>query len=174
MMKAQIIKLDTALYFALYKPKRGPWFKWLMLMLSKSGNGGLYVVLALLNGYFMGKVGVTFFQTVLLAFAIERPLYFVLKNHFARVRPCDCLAVKAMLTPSDKFSLPSGHSAGAWLYATCLMEVYPVLTIPLIVWAMGVSLSRVLVGVHYPIDVIIGALMGSGCAVLAIDILGEL
>ncbi|KZN48973.1 phosphatase PAP2 family protein [Pseudoalteromonas luteoviolacea] len=173
-MKAQIIKLDTALYFALYKPKRRKWFNWLMLMLSKSGNGGLYVILALLNAYFMGKVGNTFVQTVLLAFAIERPLYFLLKKYFARARPCDCLAVKAMLTPSDKFSMPSGHSAGAWLYATCLMEVYPVLTIPLCVWAAGVSLSRVLVGVHYPIDVILGALMGSGCAMLAIGMLGDL
>ncbi|ESP94076.1 MULTISPECIES: phosphatase PAP2 family protein [Pseudoalteromonas] len=174
MMKAQIIKLDTALYFALYKPKRRKWFNWLMLMLSKSGNGGLYVILALLNGYFMGSDGSAFVQMVLVAFAIERPLYFVMKKHFARIRPCDCLAVKAMLTPSDKFSLPSGHSAGAWLYATCLIDVYPVLTIPLLIWAAGVSLSRVLVGVHYPIDVVLGAVMGSGCALLAIGILGEL
>ncbi|MCF2910244.1 MULTISPECIES: phosphatase PAP2 family protein [Pseudoalteromonas] len=173
-MKTQIIKLDTALYFALYKPECKPWFKMVMLALSKSGNGGLYVVLGILSALFMDSVGQQFALCAVVAFAIERPLYLYLKNRIARVRPCDCLAVKAMLTPSDKFSMPSGHSAGAWLYATCLMEHFPALALPLMLWASGVSLSRIVVGVHYPIDVILGAMIGSGCALLAIGVVGEL
>ena len=55
------------------------------------------------------------------------------------------------------------HSAGAWLYATCLMEQIPLAAFPLMIWASGVSLSRVIVGVHYPLDVVLGAAMGVAC-----------
>ena len=37
-----------------------------------------------------------------------------------------------------------------------------------LVWAAGGAASRVIIGVHYPADVVIGAVMGSSCAVLAV------
>ncbi|PAY03080.1 phosphatase PAP2 family protein [Pseudoalteromonas sp. HM-SA03] len=173
MMKAKLAELDTALYFVVFCPKPRNWFRLIALGLSKSGNGGLYVLVAIACALFMEQLGQQLALTVILAFVIERPLYFYLKNRFARLRPCDCYAVKALLTPSDKFSLPSGHSAGAWLYATCLMEQIPLAAFPLMIWASGVSLSRVIVGVHYPLDVVLGAAMGVACASLAIVILGN-
>ncbi|WP_105166912.1 phosphatase PAP2 family protein [Pseudoalteromonas sp. T1lg23B] len=173
-MKSKLAQLDTALYFAVFTPSPKHWWRLIALGFSKSGNGGLYVLMALLCAIFLEQLGQLFALTTVLAFAMERPIYFYVKNRIARVRPCDCFAQKALLTPSDKFSLPSGHSAGAWLYATCLSEHLPILSIPLIIWAIGVSLSRVVVGVHYPLDVIVGALMGVGCASLAIGIVGTL
>ena len=174
MVKAKLAELDTALYFAVFRPQPKNWCRLAALALSKSGNGGLYVLVALGCALFLEQLGRQFALTAVLAFAIERPLYFYCKNRFARLRPCDCFAVKALLKPSDKFSLPSGHSAGAWLFATCLMEQIPSLSLALIVWACGVSLSRVIVGVHYPLDVVLGGAMGSACAALAIIIIGSL
>ncbi|BBN82799.1 phosphatase PAP2 family protein [Pseudoalteromonas sp. A25] len=174
MMKGKLAQLDTALYFAVFTPSPKHWWRIAALGLSKSGNGGLYVLLAIGCAIFLEQLGQTFALTAVLAFALERPLYFYLKKRIARVRPCDCFSQKALLTPGDKFSLPSGHSAGAWLYATCLAEQLPVLSIPLVIWAVGVSLSRVVVGVHYPLDVVVGALMGVGCASLAIGLIGML
>jgi undecaprenyl-diphosphatase len=45
---------------------------------------------------------------------------------------------------------------------------FPELTVLWLLWASGVAASRVVIGVHYPADVIIGAGMGSSCAVLAV------
>ncbi|WP_440054399.1 phosphatase PAP2 family protein [Pseudoalteromonas sp. T1lg65] len=173
-MKTKLAELDTALYFIVFCPRPKHWQRLAALGLSKSGNGGLYVLVAILCALFLEQLGQRFALTAVLAFLIERPLYFYLKNRIARLRPCDCHAVQALLTPSDKFSLPSGHSAGAWLYATCLMEQIPVLSLPLVIWASGVSVSRVVVGVHYPLDVIVGGLMGTACASVAIVIIGSI
>lgn len=173
-MRDRLAQLDTVLYFAVFTPSPNHWWRIIALALSKSGNGGLYVVLALISAIFFESLGQQFALTVILAFAIERPLYFWLKKRIARERPCDCYALKALLTPADKFSLPSGHSAGAWLYAMCVIEHLTVYGWPLLIWAAGVSLSRVVVGVHYPLDVVVGALMGIGCASVAIFLVGML
>ena len=170
-MIKKLIQLDTAIYFAVFKPQANRIVKLLMRLLSKSGNGGLYVLLALISALFFDVLGQKFALTVLLAFAIERPLYFVLKKRIARPRPCDQFGLDSLLTPADKFSLPSGHSAGAWLYGVCVTFYIPHLMIPIFLWASGVSISRVVVGVHYPLDILAGGVMGSACALLAIHLM---
>jgi membrane-associated phospholipid phosphatase len=57
-------------------------------------------------------------------------------------------------------SFPSGHSAAAFAFATGVGEVSPTAAIPLRALAAAVSYSRVHTGVHYPGDVIAGALTG--------------
>ena len=107
-------------------------------------------------------------MSLLVGFVIERPIYFLVKKRIARVRPCDCLVQGAYLVPSDRFSLPSGHSAGAFVVATILTMYLPEFAGLWLVRASGVAASRVIIGVHYPADVVIGAVMGSSCAVLAV------
>jgi membrane-associated phospholipid phosphatase len=58
-------------------------------------------------------------------------------------------------------SFPSGHSAAAFAFATGVGHVLPPAAIPLRALAALVAYSRVHTGVHYPGDVIIGALMGT-------------
>lgn len=57
-------------------------------------------------------------------------------------------------------SFPSGHSAAAFAFATGVGEVSPGAGIPLRALAMAVAYSRVHTGVHYPGDVIAGAMTG--------------
>ncbi len=57
-------------------------------------------------------------------------------------------------------SFPSGHSAAAFAFATGVGEVSPTAAIPLRALAAAVAYSRVHTGVHYPGDVIAGALTG--------------
>ena len=63
-------------------------------------------------------------------------------------------------------SFPSGHTAAAFSLATSLSITYPkwYVIAPSAVWACGVGLSRINQGVHYPSDVITGAVIGVGCA----------
>ena len=65
-------------------------------------------------------------------------------------------------------SFPSGHTATAFALATSLSIKYPkwYVIAPSALWACSVGVSRMNEGVHYPSDVLAGAAIGAGCAVL--------
>lgn len=69
-------------------------------------------------------------------------------------------------------SFPSGHTATAFALATSLSVKYPkwYVIAPSAVWACSVGVSRMNEGVHYPSDVLAGAAIGAGCAVVNIYI----
>ena len=62
-------------------------------------------------------------------------------------------------------SFPSGHSASAFAFATAVGDELPLAWLPLHAVAAAISYSRVHTGVHYPGDVLVGSLMGTGAAV---------
>lgn len=70
---------------------------------------------------------------------------------------------------SDSYSFPSGHATLAFVSATSLSLQHPkwYVIVPAYAWASGVALSRVWNGVHYPSDVAVGAVLGTGVAILA-------
>jgi len=95
------------------------------------------------------------------AFAVERTLYFVLKNSLKRRRPPECVPdYNRLVLPSDKFSFPSGHTSAALLFAALIYAVAPTVGMLLFVWACGVGLSRVVLGVDFPSDIVAGAALG--------------
>jgi membrane-associated phospholipid phosphatase len=72
------------------------------------------------------------------------------------------------LSVEGSYSMPSGHTSSAFATATSLSMAYPkwYVVVPSFVWASSVGYSRMHLGVHYPSDVLVGALVGSGSAVL--------
>jgi undecaprenyl-diphosphatase len=69
--------------------------------------------------------------------------------------------------PADEFSFPSGHTAAAFVMVSILGSFYPVLLLPLVILASFIGISRVYLGVHYPSDVLAGAILGIVCGGVA-------
>ena len=98
-------------------------------------------------------------------------LTYGMKYLFDRERPYERYPhrVHPFSTESSP-SFPSGHTATAFALATSLSIKYPkwYVIAPSAVWATSVGISRMNEGVHYPTDVLAGAAIGAGCAVLNI------
>ena len=96
-------------------------------------------------------------------------LYKWLKGKTLRPRPFEvrqdiCLTG----TPLDKFSFPSGHTLHAVVFSVVALNYYPELSIILVPFTIMVALSRVVLGLHYPSDVLAGALIGASIATLSL------
>ncbi|MBQ4832612.1 phosphatase PAP2 family protein [Pseudoalteromonas sp. MMG010] len=171
----RVAQLDQQLFLTLFNGKLPWWLKVTALCLSKSGNGGLYLAGGLLFWWFNHNEHLQLLpSTLLLGFLMERPIYFFAKKRFARIRPCDYLVTTALIVPSDKFSLPSGHSAAAFLVAIILAAYVPAYSVLWFSWAASVACSRVILGVHFPADIIIGSIIGSTCGLCALLLLPTL
>jgi membrane-associated phospholipid phosphatase len=73
------------------------------------------------------------------------------------------------LAPAGSPSFPSGHTSMAFSTATSVTLAYPkwYVIVPAYLWATSVSYSRMHLGVHYPSDVLVGAVIGTGSAFLS-------
>jgi undecaprenyl-diphosphatase len=132
--------------------------------LSRVGTLGLvWVAIALLLALVWRRPGLFFLVVAadsaadLLALALKRlvdtdrpPIRYPEPHALVRV-------------PQDH-SFPSGHAATSFACATVLASFAPRLAVPLYLLAAAIAYSRVYVGVHYPLDVLAGALLGVGVA----------
>ncbi|MDD1611375.1 MAG: phosphatase PAP2 family protein [Methylococcaceae bacterium] len=145
--------------------------------LSKTADGPLYVLLAALLCKYQGFES-PFLHAILLAFLIERPTYFVLKNSFKRNRPAAALEnFVSVIIPADKFSFPSGHTSAAFMMATLISyfsQPFADLSLVFLLygWAALIGFSRVILGVHFPTDTLMGAVLGISSALFSLEMLG--
>lgn len=155
--------LDQRLFLRMTRHFQRHWLAMSARIVSKTGDGYLQLLLPL--GLVLAEIegSVHFFKYAALAFLLERSLYWVLKNTLKRPRPPAAIpSFSALIKASDEFSFPSGHTSGAFLLATLFMFYLPVVGLFLFGWAMLVGLSRLVLGVHFPADILAGATLGTG------------
>ncbi|MBC7779887.1 MAG: phosphatase PAP2 family protein [Proteobacteria bacterium] len=89
-------------------------------------------------------------------------LYRWLKGRTSRPRPYQLYTdIRLGTAPLDLYSFPSGHTLHAVAFSIVALAWYPVLAPLLLPFTLMVALSRVALGLHYPSDVIAGALLGA-------------
>jgi undecaprenyl-diphosphatase len=161
--------MDADLFYKLYGDGHGVTAA-IMIALSAIGSG--WSMLGLPPFLWIRRTrGVALGLTI--ALAVVAILVFALKMIVGRARPCMGLPnVHALYftAPTDG-SFPSGHAAGSFCFATYLAmralqsgwssRAKIAVTVVLGLFAAGVSISRVYLGVHYPFDIAGGALLGS-------------
>ncbi|MCU0344218.1 MAG: phosphatase PAP2 family protein [Ignavibacterium sp.] len=111
------------------------------------------------KGGLKGKLAVL--GVILLIIVTDQTGYRLLKEFFARPRPCDILT--DVLTPlgcTGTFSFPSNHALNNFAAALFFYRLFPKLKWVLFITASLISISRVYLGLHYPSDIIGGAIIG--------------
>ena len=166
-----IRRLDEVTFYWLFRFTRLWRDSRTAIWVSRSGDGPYYAALAGILIAATVEGSTVFLQRALIGFAIELPLYWWLKNTLRRARPAlERLSFRPVITPADRFSFPSGHSTAAFLFAGLAAVSFPAWAMVFYVWASLVALSRVALGVHFPSDILAGALLGSGIAYFVLQL----
>lgn len=132
--------------------------------ISATGDGSLHVLAAVLL-LVLHPLPEVIVPALITTMALERTLYWPMKNSLKRLRPADKFdSFSSLIKASDRFSFPSGHSSAAFALATLLSLCIGGPLVGLLMWATSVALSRVVLGVHFPGDVAAGALIGGSTA----------
>ncbi len=91
----------------------------------------------------------------------------VVKPLAGRIRPCHVLEhVRLLVGCGGKYAFPSSHATNIAGFATIFALFYRKYTILFVFIALVVGFSRIYVGVHYPLDVLAGFLLGTGCGMV--------
>lgn len=92
----------------------------------------------------------------------------IIKPVVDRPRPFEIYSLEPLITGITSSSFPSGHTAGAFAMAMAVFLYNKKYGAGLFIFAMMVAYSRMYCFVHYPSDVFAGAMIGMGCAFLAV------
>lgn len=157
-----VTPLEVEVMRRLFRFRRLHWLTWLMKSASRLGDWPLWVV----TGLCLFARGDQRCQLTALAAALAvglSVLFFkTVKNLVGRPRPFESWQGLPSLAPvPDKFSFPSGHTMTAFAVWAVLLQGLPVLSPPFLAMALLIGVSRVFLGMHYPTDVLVGALLGS-------------
>ncbi|MEO5770810.1 MAG: phosphatase PAP2 family protein [Burkholderiaceae bacterium] len=161
------IALDRRGARALHDAVRHRGLRWALTLASRLGDAPMWIVLLLVMPLLDPVDGTTVAQRMLMLGSVNYLVYASLKRATRRQRPFEqCAGICAGLPPPDAFSFPSGHTLHAVAFGVLLSAFYPALAPLLGVFALAVGMSRVVLGLHYPSDVLIGAGLGIATASL--------
>ena len=99
---------------------------------------------------------------------VSTVVYKWLKKRTLRPRPYQTHAsIEHFAAPLDSLSFPSGHTLHAVAFTLVVLAYYPALAWLLVPFTLLIAVSRVVLGLHYPSDVLVGAALGAAIAALS-------
>ncbi|NOT86630.1 MAG: phosphatase PAP2 family protein [Lysobacter sp.] len=134
-------------------------------LISRLGDGVFWYALMAGLALFGGNNGMLAALHLAAIGLVSLALYKALKRWTRRPRPCASdLRIRAWVAPLDEFSFPSGHTLHAVAFTIVSLSCFPGLAWLLIPFTASVAVSRVVLGLHYPSDVLAATGIGSALA----------
>ncbi|MGA7541071.1 MAG: phosphatase PAP2 family protein [Steroidobacteraceae bacterium] len=138
---------------------------------SRLGDGIVWYVLILALPALYGREALRPAAVMALMGALGVIVYKVLKRLFVRERPfITHAAIDPAMPPPDRYSFPSGHTLHAVCFTLQASVHFPQLGMVLIPLALMIAGSRVVLGLHYPTDILAGAAVGASLGVLGLSL----
>ena len=176
----QIIELDQQLFHYINTTMTNPFWNKIAPILTDLHKQpyvmtvAFPLLLAMWLWFQRGKAVKTLFLIILSVAISDAVCYRVIKPMVNRARPMDAgIEVQLRTTPHSGKSFPSNHASNNFAAATILSIVYPEAKLLFLLIASVVALSRVYVGVHFPLDVFAGAIIGMIIALLVMEFFGD-
>ena len=169
-LRDAIQRTDESLLLKIQRHRRGGVMDLIMKIFTSLGNGGaIWIAASVLMLFRERTYTAGMCSGIALIFSVVIT-NLMLKPFFARPRPYVTMDdYIPLLTSNDRNSFPSGHTCGAFSagIAWAVMLPNPWLRLAAVAQAVVMGYSRLYVGVHYPSDVLSGAVIGCVCAALA-------
>lgn len=156
-----LIQLDKNIILSLHSILSNcPIIQGFFSIITSLGNGGFIWIILGLTLFIRKssrKYGILMLFSLIIGAIIGN---LILKNIFDRNRPFIELALNPFISPPYGYSFPSGHSLSSFIGSTFIFKVNRKFGVLTYILAILIAISRVILMVHYPSDVIIGGIIG--------------
>lgn len=160
-MLEKLFSIDASLLLYLQENVRNPILTKVLVFITTLGNGGFVFILfgaLLLVFKKTRKDGILYSLALILNLLLTN---LVLKNLFMRPRPYTVIeGLTILINPPHGYSFPSGHTSAAFCLAMILFFINKKASVVAFLFAVMMGFSRMYTGVHYPTDVLGGAITG--------------
>lgn len=140
-------------------------------LISRLGDGVFWYSLMIAIAMFGGELGRHCALRMAITGVAAAAMYRYLKRWTRRPRPFRSHSqIVTPVAPLDEFSFPSGHTLHAVSFTVVALAYFPVLAVVLIPFMVLVGMSRVVLGLHYPSDVVAASLIGFALAMVSLTV----
>lgn len=154
--------VDLALCVKFNRTSRRVWVRRIFCLVSRIGDGLFWYTAILGILLAQGPAGALPCLHMLAAGMTGTVVYKAIKGKALRPRPFEVeQAISLGMPPLDRFSFPSGHTLHAVVFTLIGLTYYPMLAWLFVPFTLLVAASRVILGLHYPSDVLAGAAIGA-------------
>ncbi|ATO18695.1 phosphatidylglycerophosphatase [Acinetobacter sp. LoGeW2-3] len=138
-------------------------------IISRLGNGIFWYVMIIVAWLLQGLLYSLQMLYLIVGSTMGTVIYKVLKTKTVRPRPYQVhQLIRLGDDPLDYYSFPSGHTLHAVMATTMLGYAVPALLILMLPFTLLVAISRMVLGLHYPSDVAVGAILGALVATMIV------